>query len=406
MLRQALAGRRSPDGARQLQYAPIMTRTAGQGPTAGPEAGQGARLAPLAGASVLSAGQAALRPRGVTITGLATIRWQTMAWNPLDQIRHAHDDWHANTVRIQVGVPLLRGKANATSSWAGGGLTPTLQRYLAAPGNGRTGTLRGNRYNTAFLGYLDEAVSLAQDLGLTVVLSAQHENLDNTAMPEGNDVAFWKIIHDHYGPGMACDLFNEPSAGLVYANAWAGWRNGGTGTDGVRYTGFQSLVSQLRAYGLTGRFWVEGARHAATLAGVAGSAGTYRLSDPLNKILYSIHHPQGPRTPANWHTQFGYLAELGIPVVAGEWTNWATRNPECWPDAARTVPAFLRYVSGLGGCGLIAWALIPGVLVTDQQTWAPTQILADYACDGSVSGQGAGQLIQSLFATWARQPEG
>jgi hypothetical protein len=105
-----------------------MTRAAGQDPTAGREAGQGARPAPVAGVGALWAGQAGVRPRGVTITGLATIRWQTGAWNPLGQIRRAHEHWHANTVRIQVGVPLLRGKTNATSSWAGGGPTPTLQR--------------------------------------------------------------------------------------------------------------------------------------------------------------------------------------------------------------------------------------------------------------------------------------
>ncbi len=93
-------------------------------------------------------------------------------------------------------------------------------------------------------------------------------------------------------------------------------------------------------------------------------------------------------------------------MVVGEWTNWATKNAECWPDAASTVPAFLSYVSGLGGCGLIAWALQSGVLVVDQQEWAPTQILASYTGDGSVRGQGAGQLIQAQFAAWAGQQPG
>ena len=51
------------------------------------------------------------------------------------------------------------------------------------------------------------------------------------------------------------------------------------------------------------------------------------------------------------------------------------------------------------------WALLPRVLVVDQKEWAPTQILASYKCDGSVSGQGAGQLIQAQFAAWAGQPQ-
>jgi hypothetical protein len=347
---------------------------------------------------------ASLVPRGVTVTGLASVNWRAGAGNPLGQIQHAHDDWYANTVRLQVGVPLLRGKSNAAPSWHGGGPTAALTEYLATPGNGLTGELAGCHYNTDFLGYLDQAVGLARQLGLAVVICAQHEGLDNTSMPEGNDIAFWKIIHHHYGPEVICDLFNEPKPGGVYSDAWLGWQGGGPGTDGVSYCGFEELVRELRAYGLANTFWVEGIANAGTLQGIAGTAGNFQLSDPLGKIVYSIHHPQGTRTPANWATQFGYLAELGIPVVVGEWTNWATKNAECWPDAASTVPAFLNYVSGLGGCGLIVWALLSGVLVVDQREWAPTQILASYKCDGSVRGQGAGQLIQAQFAAWAGQP--
>jgi Cellulase (glycosyl hydrolase family 5) len=349
-------------------------------------------------------GQPAAVPRGVTVTGLASLHWRSGDGDPLGQIQHAHDDWFANTVRLQVGVPLLRGKTNATTAWHGGGPVPALTEYLATPGNGMTGQLNGNHYNADFLGYLDQAVGLAQQLGLTVVICAQHEGLDNTAMPAGNDVAFWKIIHDHYGPGVVCDLFNEPEPGAVYSDMWLGWQGGGPGSDGVSYTGFQAMVSELREYGVKGTFWVEGAAHAATLEGVADGAGNFQLSDPLDNIVYAIHHPQGARTPANWTTQFGYLAGLGIPVVVGEWTNWATNNPECWPDAASTVPAFLDYVTGLGTCGLIVWALLPRVLVVDQRDWVPTQILASYACDGSVAGQGAGALIQAQFAAWAGQP--
>ena len=348
---------------------------------------------------------ASLVPRGVTVTGLASVQWRTGDGNPLGQIQHAHDDWYANTVRLQVGVPLLRGRSSATSSWHGGGPTATLTGYLATAGNGMTAERSGCHYNADFLGYLDQAVGLAQQLGMTVVLCAQHEGLDNTAMPEGNDIAFWKILHDHYGSGVICDLFNEPEPGAVYSDAWLGWQGGGPGSDGVNYTGFETVVSELRQYGLPGTFWVEGIEHSGTLQGIAGEAGNFQLSDPLDNLVYAIHHPVGARTPANWATQFGYLAGLGIPVVVGEWTNWATKNAECWPDAARTVPAFLSYVNALGGCGLIVWALLPRVLVVNQKEWAPTQILASYTCDGSVSGQGAGQLIQAQFAAWAGQPQ-
>jgi hypothetical protein len=345
-------------------------------------------------------------PRGLTITGLASMEWQSGDGRPLEQIKHAHDDWHANTVRFQVGVPLLRGKTKATSTWHGGGPVPALVEYLAVPGNGMTGSLKGNHYNVAFLAYLDQAVKLAQDLGMTVIISAQHETTDRTVMPEGNDIAFWKIIHDHYGADVVCDLFNEPVPDAIYADAWGGWQHGGKGSDGVTYTGLQALVRDLRAYGMTQAFWVEGIHFSNTLAGINGSAGSHRIQDPLNKIVYSVHHPRGPHNPANWRTQFGYLKAQGIPVVVGEWTNWAAKRSECWGDAPTAVPAFLDYVTSLG-VGMTAWALIPNVLVVDQDAWVPTQIQPDsYACDGSVTGQGAGDLIRKRFAAWAGVPAG
>ena len=318
--------------------------------------------------------------RGITVTGLASVKWRSGADRPLDQIQHAHDDWFANTVRLQVGVPLLRGKSNATASWQGGGPVASLRDYLAVPGNGMTATLNGNRYNADFLAYLDTAVSTARGLGLTVVICAQHENLDNTCMPEGNDIAFWKIIHDHYGPDVICDLFNEPRPGQVYARPWVGWRGGGTGSDGVSYTGFQSLVTQLRGHGLTQTFWIEGCGNSCTLGGVR----THQLTDPLDSIVYSIHHPTGPHSVQNWNQQFGYLVGLGIPVVVGEWTNYDKNNPECWGRAAVTdVPAFLSYLTSLGVCGLVVWSLRAGVLVVDQDSWQPTQMGDGYDCDGS-----------------------
>jgi hypothetical protein len=343
-------------------------------------------------------------PRGITITGLASVKWQTGIDSPLEQIKRAHDEWSANTVRIQVGVPLLRGKSNATKSWQGGGPVKSLDRYLATPGNGMTGTLNNNRYNTDFLTYLGNAVDTAQGLGLTVVICAQHENLDYAAMPEGNDVAFWKIINDRFGPDVICDLFNEPRPAAVYGqpNKWAGWRQGGVGSDGVSYLGFQSLVSQLRAHGLTQTFWAEGCGNSCTLAGINGGEGNHQLTDPLNKIVYAIHHPRGPHTTDNWNKQFGYLVRQGIPVVVGEWTNYDKNNPECWGRAAVTdVPAFLDYLTSLRVCGLVVWSLRRGVLVVDQTFWQPTQMEDGYDCDGS-TGRGAGQLIQDRFRQWAQ----
>jgi hypothetical protein len=203
-----------------------------------------------------------------------------------------------------------------------------------------------------------------------------------------------------------CDLFNEPTPDALYASKWAGWRNGRVGSDGVTYIGFQSMVTQLRHYGLTNTFWVEGCGHSSTLAGIHGSAGNHQLTDPLNKIVYSIHHPQGRHTPTNWNQQFGYLVGLGIPVVVGEWTNYASTKAECWAQARTDVPAFLDFLTSLRVCGLVVWSLTKDVLVVDQKSWQPTRILPTYKCDGSVTGQGAGQLIQDRFKEWSQAESG
>ena len=245
---------------------------------------------------------ASLVPRGVTVTGLASVHWRTGDGNPLGQIQHAHDDWYANTVRLQVGVPLLRGKSNATPSWHGGGPVAALTEYLDTAGNGMTAELNGCHYNADFLGYLDQAVGLAQQLGLTVVLCAST------------------------------------------------------------------------------RGWTTRPCRRAT---------TSRSGSPARPLRVRRHLRPVQRAGAGRGLQrrVARLAGLGIPVVVGKRTNWATKNAECWPDAASTVPAFLSYVSELGGCGLIVWALLPRVLVVDQKEWAPTQILASYKCDGSVAGR-------------------
>lgn len=348
-------------------------------------------------------------PLGMTCTGYAYTAWATGEGNPLQAIPKAQSVFGANTIRLQVGVPLLLGRTSATTSWDGGGPTSALTSYLAS--NGPNASLNGNSYNSGFLAYLDQAVALCRSLGLTCVLCAQHEGLDNTAVPTAaDDLVFWKILHDHYGDtGIICDLYNEPSPGGVASNSWQFWQTGGRGSDGVTYLGMQTLLTDLRTYGLTSTFWVEGIGNADTLAGIAGSAGNFALTDTLNKTVYSIHHPTGAHTTANWADQFGYLAGTGIPFTVGEWTNYAGTGTECWTDAATAVPAFLDYVQQLG-CGLTAYSMNAGQMVVDQVNWEPTGIGSNYRCDGTVTGQGAGALIQAMFAaedppTWQSASE-
>ena len=68
----------------------------------------------------------------------------------------------------------------------------------------------------------------------------------------------------------------------------------------------------------------------------------------VRPMMYSIHHPHGPHTIANWRAKFGWIAEQRYaPVVNGEWSQFAAARGECWADAPQRAPAYLTYLRGL-----------------------------------------------------------
>ena len=77
----------------------------------------------------------------------------------------------------------------------------------------------------------------------------------------------------------------------------------------------------------------------------------------VRPMMYSIHHPHGPHTIANWRAKFGWIAEQRYaPVVNGEWSQFAAARGECWADAPQRAPAYLTYLRGLH-VGMTIWKI-------------------------------------------------
>jgi hypothetical protein len=291
--------------------------------------------------------------------------------------------------------------------------------------------------------FLDQAlgaeVKRAEADGLVVVINDQTES-DAAANSEKDPTlatfTFWQCVSQHteswssvpYGhdPQVIFDVFNEPRADACTSKNGPYdmnlWRNGGTvnvcGQANVKYQGMDAVVYHLRQDGAQNLLWVEGPGVGNTLAGLDPSGGSsYLITDSLNRVVYSIHHPYaGPGVPANsttWWNEFGYLVNhpgpAGIaPVVAGEWTNVTAHqqnNPYCWSDAPTSVPAFLGYLAKLG-VGLSGYQLAANYLVKADKAWTDTTNYTDQAwnpafCSYSSGARppllGAGADIRAWF---------
>jgi Cellulase (glycosyl hydrolase family 5) len=293
-------------------------------------------------------------PYGITVFGLARPTWESLVSADLAQIRATAAFWHGNTVRIQVAPPI----------------------YLDEP---------------ASRAALDEEVGTAVAHGLNVILSAQYQSVHPLAGPDASTLTFWRSIAPTFRglPQVWFDLFNEPEL-----SSWALWRNGGEGV-----VGMQTLVNAIRAEAPHNLIVAEGLDQAETLQGVSG----YLLSG--SGIVYSVHPYliPGRDTPASWNADWGALSAYA-PVLVGEWGQYDERKPECRTDAPVLVPQFLEYLQR-HKIGLIAWALVPGVLIRGQNLNDPTSFDpgVPYTCRGGLDtgpdAQGAGRDLVNLFQT-------
>jgi hypothetical protein len=333
-----------------------------------PRAPAGALLAgpySVQGNEILASNGKPFVPYGITVAGLSQPNWQTNVGADEAQIVATARFWHGNTVRLQVAPPNL---------------------------------LRGHPYNRSFLDAIEAEVATAQENGLAVILSAQYENTTDQKMPTESTAEFWRLMAAAYGGdlGVWFDLFNEPSLVPGPADAqlyWDIWENGGFG-----FVGMQRLVDIIRGMGAQNVILAEGLAVARTLAGLPG----HLLSG--GNIAYAVHpYFSGAywATAQAWEANWGFLTG-DVPVVADEWGEFQRAGGECTPQAPTVVPAFLSYLAE-HNVGLIAWALVPGVLIRGNDLDDPTAFNsgATWRCVSSNPGpqaQGAGQLIQDFFA--------
>jgi endoglucanase len=305
-------------------------------------------------------------PYGITIPGLSEPDWQPDVASDVAQIEATARFWHGNTVRLQVAP------------------TDLLDTYP---------------YNKPYLAAIRKEVAAAQDNGLDVILSAQYENTTNLPMPDASTARFWQLIAPRYkgDPGVWFDLFNEPAFVPGPANqqlVWRIWQYGGYG-----YVGMQHLVKVIRATGARNVILAEGLEKALTLSGLPAHLLTG------GNIAYAVH-PYFNGTywskPQAWEANWGNLTGT-VPVVADEWGEFEHAGGECVHKAPTLVPAFLRYLSG-HHVGLIAWALVPGVLIRGSNLYDPTAFppgVTTWKCEATDPGQeaqGPGQVVRAYFA--------
>ena len=317
-------------------------------------------------------------PRGITVSGLEHPNWADYVARDDDQIRAAAAAWCANVVRLQVG------QWNLDNS-------PGFVRAMRAE------------------------VGYAERLRLAVVINDQAEwDPVSDPMPTDASKTFWRTVAPMYArdPLVIFDAFNEPSLG-----SWACWHDGGAACPRPGFTGMQALAALIRRHA-PNLIWVDGPSVATTLTRTGGAARTVRLgaatlagvqSWPITGVqprAYSIHHPGGPHTEANWTAKFGYLAAQRIaPVVVGETTQWAAARAECWGDAPSRYPAYLDYLARLH-IGATAWSLDPGVLVGTRPT-QPTGfgVRSQWKCVNAADpadNHSAGKKIQAWYERLSR----
>jgi endoglucanase len=356
----------SPPGGIEAGQSPLPTVAPTRLPAKKPAAPPGVSAYTVRSNVILGPDRKPFVPYGITIIGLAASKWQSsFAWDE-EQIEAIARYWHGNTVRIQVAPPDL---------------------FDASP------------YNKQYLAAVEEAVATAQDFGLNVILSAQYERTTNQAMPNAVTARFWQLIAATYkaDPGVWFDLFNEPALVPVPADNpqdWEIWQDGGHG-----FVGMQTLVDVVRATGARNVVLAEGLEKARTLAGLPGHWLTG------GNVAYAVHpYFAGPywSTPQAWEANWGDLTGT-VPVVADEWGEFQTTGGSCVDKAPALVRYFLSYLSDRQ-VGLVAWSLLPGVLIRGNNLDDPTAFNPGVAwtCRPGNSGpraQGAGQAVRDYFFT-------
>jgi len=281
-------------------------------------------------------------PEGITVGGLANPTYLGTISIDHAKIRATAGFWCANTVRLQLSQDTLVGGDGDAFS----------KRYLRA---------------------IEAEVKLAEKSGLVVVLNDQTEDVGFQPAPTKVTAIFWKDISRVYGhdPQIMFDLFNQPriekQARCGLSSDWAFWRRGGR-YHGKAYIGMQDLANDIRRDGAENVLWVEGPCYANSLSGLGSHLITGR------DLVYAFQHPRGLHDAAQWYQDFGWVVFRHVgAVVNAEWTNYAADKSECWTDAPKAVPAYLRYLR-VRGIGLTAYQLKKGLLIQSTNLDDPSHI--------------------------------
>ena len=307
-------------------------------------------------------------PYGITVPGLANKDYQDLV--PLDQakITATAAFWCANTVRLQIGQDNLVGAM-------------------------------GTRLSKVFLAAIKSEVKVAEKAHLVVVLNDQTEDESNQLAPTRATAAFWRELSHVYGRDQQVifDLYNQPRVFMEAAcgdnDDWTFWHRGGI-FRGKAYLGMQAIVNDVRSAGAKNLLWAEGPCFSNSLNGLAG----HLLKG--GGVVYAFQHPKGIHTAAQWYADFGWVLFRHVaPIVDAEWTNFAAPKSECWPDAPKAIPAYLRYLQRRG-IGMTAFQLKEGVLTKTKSLTDPTRIFtsgkAKWRCANNLD-EGAGSELLAWF---------
>jgi endoglucanase len=310
-----------------------------------------------------SAGQRYV-PDGIVVTGLGNPNWAARATGDSAEISASAASWCSNTLELQV---FQYGLVNA-----------------------------GGSINSAFLKLVESEVSQALAVGLVVAIDDQTEGgpPNSAGLPEAQTRTFWQELTSLYGnnPDIIFDLYNEPRrvGGSNEQAVWKYWLKGGS-YRGTKFIGMQTLARYVRRIGSHNLFWIEGPHTGGSLQYV----NRYQVTK-AGPLEYGINHPGGVTAPHNaayWNTRFGNNASV-VPMTDTEWTNYASTR-SCWANAPKSVPRLLQYLAR-HHMGLMAWTLIPGVLVESANLADPTRIKSNWACKNGLD-EGAGHQIMQFF---------
>jgi len=305
-------------------------------------------------------------PRGFNTVGTLTPAW---CGNGTVTTARTHftsaelDDqvqkWHANIIRLQVS-----------------------QRGLEDP------SLTSSEI-TAYLNEIESHVALARSKGLVVILSMQDQSIGCGAvhpLPSKQTVNAWHRLAPVFANDLYVmyELFNEPENGTTSAD-WAQWKNGGASpltNLGDTAVGHETLVTDLRSWGIKNVLIADGARYAEHLDGITN----YVLTESSGRgIAYAIHPYYYTPGQTYWQTSWGFLTTTH-PVIA---TEWNYKPSDCGTNAETLAPTLLSWLDSKN-IGITAHVFdVVGLVIADW-TYTPTKC-------GTASG-GPGALLKSWYA--------